>query len=739
MLQSIHRGQRIGYRLLLGSALLALIVSDSASAQTTVFTYQGKLNDNGNPASGPYDFQFKLFDTAVVGTGMQQGSTLSRSNVQVTAGIFTVQLDFGGAVFPGTERYLEISVRPAGGGAFTMLAPRQAVTSTPYALRSTTAGTAETATNATQLGGLTADGFIQNTTSQQAATSFNIGGTGTASVLNAVTQFNLGGSRILSNAGSDNLFVGINTGPNSTGGGNAFFGAFAGQSNTSGFSNSFFGASAGLNNTTGPQNSFFGLFSGLSNTTGGNNAFFGSSSGAGNTTGQQNAFFGAGAGSSNTTGKHNSFFGQASANQNTTGDDNSFFGWFAGLNNQAGILNTFIGEHSGFDSTNTTGNGNTLLGGETTLPPGVSNSTAIGFGARVTQSNSLVLGNNVNVGIGTNAPGAKLQVSTTALDQHVYLSSAAPSLALGNSDTRSSATMNSLFALATSEGHFGVPAGGLTIANYGNARGNIYIDSNYSGAGVTNVILQPFGGNVGIGTLNPIQGKLHVEAGSSSNSVGVYGNSSGFLGTGVYGNASGPFGAGVSAISDSGNGVDGSSTSGIGVRGLSTSGDLLVGQNPTGIKFRVANNGNVHAPAYQALPDFAEEILPRPADKSRLEPGDVLIAAPDTDRSVTRSRKPYSTSVLGVYSTAPGFIGTEHPIAGASSETIPMAVIGIVPCKVSAENGPIRRGDLLTTSRTPGHAMRCANHRRCSGAIVGKALAAWDRGRGVIRVLVSLQ
>ena len=66
-----------------------------------------------------------------------------------------------------------------------------------------------------------------------------------------------------------------------------------------------------------------------------------------------------------------------------------------------------------------------------------------------------------------------------------------------------------------------------------------------------------------------------------------------------------------------------------------------------------------------------------------------MVAASDIDRSVARSRKPYSTSVLGIYSTAPEFIGTEHPLEGASSETIPMAVIGIVPCKVSAENGPI--------------------------------------------------
>lgn len=111
------------------------------------------------------------------------------TNVQVTAGIFTVQLDFGAAVFPGANRFVEIAVTPTGAGAFTVLSPRQQVTSTPYAVRSATAATADTATNATQLGGLASGGFIQNTNTPQAATNFNIGGTGSASVLNATTQF----------------------------------------------------------------------------------------------------------------------------------------------------------------------------------------------------------------------------------------------------------------------------------------------------------------------------------------------------------------------------------------------------------------------------------------------------------------------------------------------------------------------------------------------------------------------
>jgi hypothetical protein len=118
-------------------ALALLLGAQAAFAQGSVFTYQGKLTNAGNPASGTYEMQFKLFDTADVGTGAQQGDTVELPTVQVSAGIFTVPLDFTAAVFDGSPRYLEISVRPAGkADPYTVLAPRQPLTSTPYAVRS---------------------------------------------------------------------------------------------------------------------------------------------------------------------------------------------------------------------------------------------------------------------------------------------------------------------------------------------------------------------------------------------------------------------------------------------------------------------------------------------------------------------------------------------------------------------------------------------------------------------------
>jgi hypothetical protein len=160
--------------------LTVLCLTTVVMAQTTAFTYQGRLTDAGNPANGNYDLQFKLFDTATVGTGAQQGATLVRTPVAASAGVFTVTLDFGASVFGGAARYLEIGVRPAGSGsAYTVLAPRQPVTASPYAIQTL---------NAQQLGGINAseyvtttsggNTFVKNATTQQAGANFNISGNG---------------------------------------------------------------------------------------------------------------------------------------------------------------------------------------------------------------------------------------------------------------------------------------------------------------------------------------------------------------------------------------------------------------------------------------------------------------------------------------------------------------------------------------------------------------------------------
>jgi len=103
----------------------------ASGALGSAFTYQGRLTDGGNPANGSYDFQFRLYDAAAGGS--QVGSTVTKASVNVTEGLFTVSLDFGG-VFDGTALWLEIAVRPAGGGSYTTLSPRQALTAAPYAL-----------------------------------------------------------------------------------------------------------------------------------------------------------------------------------------------------------------------------------------------------------------------------------------------------------------------------------------------------------------------------------------------------------------------------------------------------------------------------------------------------------------------------------------------------------------------------------------------------------------------------
>ena len=122
-------------------ALVVLVASSSISAQTTVFSYQGRLIQGGNPANGPFEMQFKLFDAP--SGGSQIGTTVTINPVTVTNGDFSVRLDFGASAYPGADRYLDITV------AGTPLAPRSQILSTPYAIRALTVSGPVTGSNPT--------------------------------------------------------------------------------------------------------------------------------------------------------------------------------------------------------------------------------------------------------------------------------------------------------------------------------------------------------------------------------------------------------------------------------------------------------------------------------------------------------------------------------------------------------------------------------------------------------------
>jgi hypothetical protein len=117
----------------LGIIVLVVCGDVGLKAQTSAFSYQGTLSDNGVPANGSYDMRFFLFDAS---TG---GNTVANINVRAPVvasnGLFAVTLDFGASPFTGPARWLDIGLRTNGGaGAYTILSPRQLLTAVPYAI-----------------------------------------------------------------------------------------------------------------------------------------------------------------------------------------------------------------------------------------------------------------------------------------------------------------------------------------------------------------------------------------------------------------------------------------------------------------------------------------------------------------------------------------------------------------------------------------------------------------------------
>ncbi|MDB6111881.1 MAG: hypothetical protein JWR69_3631 [Pedosphaera sp.] len=181
---------------------------ETVCAQSSGFTYQGRLTDNGSPATGRYDLTFALFTGS--NSVSQVGATLTKSAVGVTNGLFATTLDFGGA-FPGADRWLELSVRTNGGGAYVILTPRQQLSPTPYAI---TASNLSGTLPAAQLSGTLPGGLISGTyggavNMNNAANSFAGNGGGLTNV-NAKTVGGLSASNFWQLGGNAGTTAGVN-------------------------------------------------------------------------------------------------------------------------------------------------------------------------------------------------------------------------------------------------------------------------------------------------------------------------------------------------------------------------------------------------------------------------------------------------------------------------------------------------------------------------------------------------
>jgi hypothetical protein len=166
--------------------------------------------------------------------------------------------------------------------------------------------------------------------------------------------------------------------------------------------------------------------------------------------------------------------------------------------------------------------------------------------------------------------------------------------------------------------------------------------------------------------------------------------------------------------------------------------------NPNGTwtqKFRIDATGTGYfagALHTQGGQDFAESVAVA-KDLTLYTPGDLLVIDANADRQFGVTSEPYSTLVAGIYSTQPGILASTPKLAKDAKDEVPLAIVGIVPLKVSAENGPIHRGDLLVSSSKPGYAMKGTDRIRMLGAVVAKAMEPLQEGEGVIQVLVTLQ
>lgn len=279
----------------LSLAVLAILVTlkvplSTLRAQGTAFAYQGRLNDGSNLANGVYDLRFAIYDSGNSSGNLIAGP-VTNSAIAVSDGLFTVALDFGGGVFDGNARWLEIAVRTNGATSFTTLTPRQLLTPTPYAILAGTASGLVGLLPMSQVSGVVPLAQLPGavlTNGQVGSVALNGSLVLSATATLADTIYS-GSSTLLRADNNQNFFSGVGAGNLAlSGAANVGVGSGALANDTSGSFNSAIGYQALLNNTNGIYNTAIGNLALDSNTSGSYNIALGHQAGYSLTAGSYN-------------------------------------------------------------------------------------------------------------------------------------------------------------------------------------------------------------------------------------------------------------------------------------------------------------------------------------------------------------------------------------------------------------------------------------------------------------------
>lgn len=413
------------------------------------------------------------------------------------------------------------------------------------------------------------------------------------------------------------------------------------------------------------------------------------------------------------------------------------------------------------------------------------------FNGSSTVTNSPIAVSGGNVGVGTTTPGSLLTVGSGTAGKLVISSQDASygQIQLGNPASNGETSMSFVSGVTA----YGTP---MTSQNGTAGVWNIGVGNWSSGSAKFNIGNVGFGGpvvtaqsngNVGIGATAPaykldVAGQIHSSAGGyvfpdgTTQTTAFTAGSSGYLyltgNTNPITTVQGTY-LGWNAMTQGYGETDFINNPGLGPGGfafmsvpnsgsprttlmfITNSGNVGIGTFTPGTRLEINGSMKLSAGTGASITfadgttqttawtgavcggDYAESVDVS-GSRRHYEPGDVLVVDDVSPGKVRKSGDTYSTLVAGIYSTKPGVVGRRQA-SNKSPDEVPMAMVGIVPAKVSAENGAVKPGDLLVSAATPGYAMKGTDRGKMLGAIVGKAMGSLEAGKGIVEVLVTLQ